>query len=347
MLLAGGTQVATAADGALGMLMSSTTDEQPLSLVSYQSIDAASDQACRPAASTVCCTPPWAHTSGVFGEAMLIRARNSDVAYGLPVNGTVPNGSVGVLDSEFDFGFRFGLVKALDNCHSVVATYTGFISEDTDTMAGVGPISKLLVHPDSANAATNAVTASGETDLDFHLFDLDYRFLLHGSDCSAINMTIGARYGHLDHDIEANYYPAGLVEKVSSDIDFDGAGLRLGLDFEHHVGRGLFAYGKANASFLAGEFEASYLHSSDVTPVVATTDWEAARLVSMLDLELGAGWRVSNNLRFSGGYVLSSWFNTISNDQWINAVRENSNAFTDMSDTLTFDGFNLRAELRF
>lgn len=297
------------------------------------------------AAASPCCVPPWVHRSGVFGEAMLLRARNADVAYAAVVDGTVPAGRTGVLDSEFDFGYRLGLIKALDDCHSIVATYSGFISENSDQIAGPA-LSKLLIHPDAFNSASDALTASGRTSLDFHIFDLDYRFLLHGSDRSAVNMLIGARYAHMEQEIDAIYQPVGTVDAVTSDIDFDGAGLRLGLDAEHHVKHGLYGYGRVNASFLAGEFDASYLNTRDGA-YVSSSDFNAARLVTILDLEVGAGWQASQNCRLSVGYLVSGWFNSITSADWIDGVRDNENHFADMSQAITFDGFNARAEIRF
>jgi hypothetical protein len=323
--------------------------EVPVTLVGHQmssdgKVTVGATGSC-PAPATSCCPPPWIHQSGAFGEVMLMRARNSGTAYAAPVNGTVPLGRTGMLDSEFDFGYRLGLIKALDNCHSIVATYSGFISENDDQIAGAA-VSKLLIHPDALNAASDALTASGTTELDFHVFDLDYRFLLHGSDCSAINMSIGARYAHMEQEVDAIYRPVGLVDAVSSDIDFDGAGLRLGLDMEHHIGRGLYAYGKANASFLAGEFDATYLNTRDGA-VVSATSLEAARLVTILDLEVGAGWQATRNIRLSTGYSISSWFNSVTTADWIDGVRDNNNHFADMNQAITFDGFNTRMEIRF
>lgn len=298
-----------------------------------------------PEPAPLCCVPPWVHRSGIFGEAMLLRARNAQVAYAALENGTVPAGSTGVLDSEFDFGYRLGLIKALDNCHSIVATYSGFISENDDQIAGTA-LSKLLIHPDALNATSDALTASGTTALDFHVFDLDYRFLLHGTDRSAFNMLIGARYAHMEQDVDVIYETVGGFDAVTSDIDFDGAGLRLGLDAEHHVRHGLYGYGRANASFLAGEFDASYLDTQN-DAYVASTDFTTARLVTILDVEVGAGWQATQNCRLSLGYSVSGWFNSVTTADWIDGVRDNDNHFADMSQAITFDGFNARAEMRF
>ncbi|WP_153557288.1 Lpg1974 family pore-forming outer membrane protein [Roseimaritima sediminicola] len=300
---------------------------------------------CAPA----CCTPPWAHQSGVFGELLLLRARDAEIAYGMSVNGAVPEGRVGVLDPEYDLGFRVGLTKALDHCSSFSLSYTNFNSSQDDRLDQAAPnsIQKLLVHPAEPNAAANVLTAFGAYDIDFQFADLDYRFVVLSNDCTAANFTIGARYGNLDQEMAVVYTGAGLTESITTDIDFDGAGLRLGADIEHHGNRGLFVYGKTAASFLAGEFHANYLHASTADPVRVASEWEAGRLVSILDLEVGAGWQHCSGLRASVGYTFSSWLGTVKTDDWIDAVRNNGQSFRDLSDDFTFDGFVGRVEYRF
>lgn len=309
--------------------------------VSYHEPNASS------AAVECCSTPPWAHRSGLFGELLLLRARDAEIAYALPVNGNVPEGAVGLLDAEFDLGFRAGITKALDEGRSVSFAYTGFFSDQSDRVA-VDParsLSKLLVHPNELNAAANVPQASGEYRIDFQTADLEYRFVVLSNQCTAANLTIGGRYGRLDQELAVEYAGAGLTETVTSDIEFDGLGLRLGADLEHHGRHGLFCYGKTGVSFLAGEFQADYLHSSNVDPVRVSTSWEAGRILSILDLELGAGWQCSPSWRLSVGYTISNWFGAVKTDEWISSVR--SDDMRDMNDNLTFDGFVARAEYRF
>ncbi len=73
--------------------------------------------------------------------------------------------------------------------------------------------------------------------------------------------------------------------------------------------------------------------------------------MTTLDLELGGGWQSNcGHLRVTCGYMISSWFNAVTTDQWIRAVgRGNFVGQPDsMSyDTLMFDGLTVRAELRF
>ena len=104
--------------------------------------------------------------------------------------------------------------------------------------------------------------------------------------------------------------------------------------------------GKAIASFVAGDFNASYLQSRSDDPIVASTSWKAGRVVTMTDVELGGGWMSCNGLlRLTAGYTFSKWFNTVMVDEYINAVQDND--YVCLGDGMTFDGFVARAELRF
>lgn len=299
--------------------------------------------------SPLCCLPPWAHRSGISGEFLALRARDAEITYAIPVNGAVPEGRLGVLDGEYDPGFRLGLTKALDHCSSIHFSYSGFFSSSSDALTANAPLSltKQLVHPNAINAAANVPNAFGNYDIDFHLADLEYRFVVLSNACTAANFSIGGRFGYLDQDLDVTYAGAGLTELVSSDITFRGGGLRLGADIEHHGRRGLFAYGKTAASFLAGEVEANYLHSSDVDPVVVASQWEAGRLMTILDLEVGVGWQHCSGCRVSLGYVYSAWLDTVKTDEWIGAVRDNAANYQDLGDGLSFDGFVARLEYRY
>ena len=300
-------------------------------------------------ASAACCTPPWAHRCGVFAEAMWLRARDAEIVYALPVNGNVPEGAVGLLDPDYELGYRGGFTKAFDNCSSFGLTYSSFNSDTSSFSNVAAPLSltKALVHPNEANAAANVLQSGGNYDLDFHTLDLEYRFIFLASECTAVNFSVGARLGKLDQEMTVVYSGTGLVETITTDVEFQGAGIRLGADVERHTSRGLFAYGKTNANFLGGEFEASYLHASSADPVRVLSTWEAGRIVSILELEAGIGWQPASGLRLSAGYMLNAWLNAVKTDDWVNGVRNNVENFRDMSDALTFDGFVARAEYRF
>ena len=76
-----------------------------------------------------------------------------------------------------------------------------------------------------------------------------------------------------------------------------GTGIRLGLAKEERFGRcgEVLRYIRSSASFLAGKFEADYRQLSDDAepldpPIEVDTSVDSARIVPMLELELGVGW---------------------------------------------------------
>ncbi len=296
-----------------------------------------------------CCPPAWAHRSGVFGEFLFLRPRDSEVAFALPVDGDIPIGPVGVADQDYATGFRAGLSHCLDECTSLVATFTQFESStynfvETDPTPA---LRALLLHPATTNAGSDFLSAAANYDIDFQLVDVDYRALLFAGDCFAVNYSVGARFANLEQDLQVDYALTGTTETVVTDLDFNGAGIRLGLDGERHSGHhGLLCYGKAFVSFVGGEFQADYDHYSTADPSIVDTAWRAGRVVTMLDLEMGVGWQSPcGHYRLTTGYVFSTWLNTVNTDSWIESVRTNN--FVGLEDRMSFDGLTARAEYRF
>jgi hypothetical protein len=170
-----------------------------------------------------------------------------------------------------------------------------------------------------------------------------------------LNYLLGARYANLEQQYASAYGGTGVAHLTRSDVRFDGGGIRFGLDGERHHGHtGFLLYGRGVVSMVAGQFRTSYQYTTDTSPLdtnIIDTAWKADRIVTMLDLELGVGWQSQcGHLRVTSGYMISSWFNTVTTDQWIRSVSRNNfvGQPDGMSyDTLMFDGLTVRAEYRF
>ena len=134
----------------------------------------------------------------------------------------------------------------------------------------------------------------------------------------------------------------------NTDINFDGGGIRVGLDAEWYgANRQCFVYGRSAASFVAGKFEASYRQNDLFGQDVIYTDWQVGRIVTMLDLEVGIGLTNRDGwARASVGYMVSGWFNTVNTDEFIKAAAVTGD-FTGLNSSMTFDGAVVRAEIRF
>lgn len=307
---------------------------------------------------------PWQynHRSALFGDFTYLRPRNAEVAYALPIEGTValgdevPVGPVGLVDQEYEPGFRVGGIWCLTDGASIRGQYSYFRSETSDNVTIVAPnvLRSLVMHPNTANAASDFDSASATQEINYDLVDIDYRGLIIGCEsccgnkCAImVNGVIGGRYAMFDQGFRSTFVDGITTERVDTNIDFQGGGIRLGIEAEHHATEtGLFVYGNGTTNLMVGEFEASYRQIHSVDGQEAFASWTAGRVVPTLDLELGVGWvGPRRRLKFSGGYLVSTWFNVVTNEEWINAVRANN--FDDMNGVMTFDGLVARAQFDF
>jgi len=301
-----------------------------------------------------CYVPRWR----AFGEFLYLRPGNEKVAFAVPVNGAiVPPAGVApvqigleaVVDSAFEPGVRVGFSYFMDECSDLVATYTHFESDETEQITIDVPfvIRSLVSHPGAQAAPTDFLAATARLDLDFQLADLDYRRLFSCGCQHAVYYFAGIRYCHLDQFFDSTFTNAVTTETVSSQIRFDGGGIRVGVEGERHLGAcGLMLYGRSAASFVGGNFRGRYLQNDTQRGDVVITGWNEDGVISILDLELGGGWSSSNGrLRATAGYMFSGWFNTLNTDEFIQAVQTNNSV--SVGDSLSFDGLVARTEYRY
>ena len=79
--------------------------------------------------------PKW----HVFGEYLLLRPRNEGVEYAVPINGNIVAdqvplqvGPTGVVDPQFQSGFRIGFERVLSECSSISLAYTYYRNDAND-----------------------------------------------------------------------------------------------------------------------------------------------------------------------------------------------------------------------
>ncbi len=307
--------------------------------------------------------PQFIHRTGFFGEFLFLRPRNAEVAYALPIDGPVapvlgnevPIGSTAVVDFEYEPSFRAGANLRLSDSSSLAGQYTFFRSEATDAATiniADGVLRSLVSHPLGANAATDTLDANASNRLDFDLIDADYRGALFGCEscegkcANVVNYIVGGRYAMMEQQFSSNFVVTGTTS-VNSNVDFNGGGIRLGLEGERHTtATGFFVYGRGVTNLMVGEFEANYQQINTLNGVEAFTDWKAGRVVPVLDMEVGIGWvGPRRRLKYSAGYMVSSWFNVVKTEDFIHAAQEHD--FRDPSGNLTFDGLTARVTWEF
>ena len=317
---------------------------------------------CFPATTVVpCAAEPacWDHRWQFYGDFLWIKAKSAGVAYAVPINGPVGPppvvdplqiGPVATVDPGLAPGFRVGMSYALGFPSRVGVSYTRFESNASDALSVSQPNvnEPLVLHPGTRAALPTFADAEAGRGIDFQLIDADYRALLVCQENYLVEYLIGGRLGRLEQDFHATFFNGGTIEQVTTEIGFDGAGIRLGLEGERRSPVfGLLAYGRAGASFLAGRFHASYAQIDNFVPdPLVDTAFEADRIVPILDIELGVGWTgPQEHFRLTAGYMISAWYNAVTTGELIQAVQTNS--FVGLGDTLTFDGLVGRAEFRF
>jgi hypothetical protein len=318
---------------------------------------------CDPGYSLSCCTPRCrrAPVWQAFGEYLYLRPGNEKVAYAVPFNGavTAPTGfpvqlgNEAVADDGFDSGFRVGVARDLGGCNSIGVTYSDFNSRIDDAVTIHAPIAltSLVAHPGTQDASTNFLHASAGLKTDFQLADVAYRQIFSCNECYSVNYVLGFRYGSLQQGFGSTFTNSTTVATVNTNVNFEGAGISLGLEGERHLPccSGMLIYAKGLASFLGGIERTGYQQANNFAGTVVDTGWKEDRIVPVLDLELGAGWTSPNGrVRATAGYLVSAWMNTINSDEFIHAVQNNASSQENgLTHSVTFDGFTARVEYHF
>lgn len=320
------------------------------------SCDSGSCDGCGKSGTRCCCLPWWAHRTGGFGEFLLLRPGNVDQIYTIEQNtivpGDDPTGPVGRVNVDEEAGYRVGATWAATCYSSLVASYTRFEGNTSNTIvASPGDVlNSQVIHPSSLTVGAGSLQSSAAYAIDFQLIDLAYRHLWRHSDCHAINWLAGFRYGNLEQDlfvaqeIQVATGPIG----VDVDVNFDGFGMMFGVDAERRsCHSGLLIYGKALSSFLAGDWRADYVQTNLLTGGgVVANDYEDYRVTPVLELELGFGWQSKcGRCRANIGYMTSAWYDAISTRQYIDAVRRTN--YVNVDETITFSGLTAGVEARF
>ena len=306
----------------------------------------------------------WGHhcapSSSVFVDWLYLRATGANVAHAQQQNGiggagTVPFGNIGSVETDDDCGVRAGMNLACGPCSSILLSYTFFetdgfnVVEPPNITGGGGAVGSFVHHPGAAiTASVGPVLATYE--IDFQLADILYRGALSSGPCHSVNYLVGLQYGDLEQGFTQNGVfsggQQGVIDTITS-IDFDGGGLKAGLDADRRLSGGFSVYGRLTGAVMSGEFNSRYtMLNSTTDTLLAHSHWKDDRLVAQVEYELGVGWTCpSERWRFSSGYMFSHWMNVVTTPALIDAVRADN--YVDVDDTLSFEGFVTRVECCF
>jgi len=310
------------------------------------------------------CPPPapmgWKNHVWGFGDFLFLRPSNNEVTYAVPVDsaaatgGTlIPTGKVKVADPDYAPAFRAGFGAVISPRSALAVTYAQFDRNTFDSGGLLGTTSvfhTLVAAPVPPATGGNFTDVAAQLQTRFRLLDLDYKGLLVYNPEWQVNYVAGARYGQLEqHFTSAFTSGLGSQDTVLASSEFDGGGIHLGLEgLRFHPKTQFFWYGRGYTSFLAGTFRGHYEMNSAATTPPSNLSFNVGRVVTMLDLESGLGWQNwTGNVRFSGGYMFSAWYNTVRVNDLITAVQQNQFIIpsTSLRGVQAFDGLVMRVEV--
>lgn len=317
------------------------------------SCDPCCDDCCVPCQPD-CCLPAVTF----FGDFLYLQSTNQDVAHaqqqdGLGGAGTVPFGDIGTIGTDFNPGFRVGGSAKCGPCTQVIATYTWYESDaaaslDPPTGTNTGAVGSLVHHPGAAlTASSGPVDATYE--LDFQLADVVWRRVFLNQPRYQMGFSAGVEYGHLEQEFsQSGVFGGGSGGEIdtATAINFDGGGIKIGVDGEHTFSHGLGIYARATASGLTGRFSSQYSMFNETTDqMLGMSHWKDDRVIGRLEYEIGASCTSTcGHWRAAAGYMFSYWTNTVTTGEFIDAVQADN--YTNVGDTLGFNGLVGRVECR-
>lgn len=301
--------------------------------------------------------PPRRNRFLAFADGLYWNVHNSRVPFAQAFDGTQPNlsvprGPVGVAELSYTGGIRAGAGLALSECSWLVGTFTYYENETEATiMAPDGTVLQSnLIFPNTVNAAFTPLVANADYSIRLLTADADYKHAFVSNDCVRLCWLAGFRYGRLQQSLFTEYQEVLGAETIQTRINFNGAGLRTGIDGEFKMGAGFYGYGKGVLSLMAGRFGGNYEQRDVFGGLVAISEINEKRIVPVLEIEPGFGWMSpKGRVRMSAGYYVGTWLNTLTTTSLVRGIQNND--FTTNSDNfrdeIVFNGLVGHFELRY
>jgi hypothetical protein len=286
---------------------------------------------------------------GFFAEAdyLFMRARRRAMDFVLvdPVHRGVPEGTIESLEWEDNSGVRAGGGYHFCEGWEVGAYYTYFQTRAQRTLEAPpgGTLFATLTHP---GGIEQVQTATADSSLKFNVVDVEVGRWFDICDSFAVRCFGGARFAWIDQNLNA-FYNGGDANHaaVSSPINFDGAGIRIGGEGRWKMGKGFSLYARGSGSLLEGRFRTHLIEINDGGAVVdANVSDRFEKLVPVAELGLGVAWEY-RCFQVRLGYEMSNWFNMVDSPDFVDDVHQ-AKAVRRTSD-LSLDGLLLQVGLNF
>lgn len=271
------------------------------------------------------------------------RRRAMDFAIVSPTASGRPIGNVVEVPWESTSGLRVGLGYRLPgDGWEIGFDYTYLFTDNTrtETAPPGGTVFATLSQPTLAVFAVD--TAAASNLLLYNVLDLVIGRRFSVGDSMSLWLGGGGRFAWMKQELTTVYDGQTANQAVlSSPIDFDGYGLRVGGEGQWNLGKKLSLFARAFGSLMVGDFETSLLETNGAgaTTIVNLSD-HYRKVVPVAELGVGLGWQ-SEAFRFRVGYELTNWFGLVDSPDLVHELNKLSRRTSDLS----IDGLAIEVQL--
>lgn len=284
----------------------------------------------------------------IGGEFLLQRPRNSDLD--VLIRNTNPGlGTIGPIESlkyelgtglRAELGYRWGEGK-----WETAFAYT-YLTAGTDlaTTAGAGQV--LLPTLTRPGLTDRALSASGNLDLDYQLFDMLVARRLLLDEHFAVRAIGGFRFTDIRQVLNMLYDGSDARgAAVASRSRFQGFGPIVGAEAVLVGWKGLHFYSRATAGLITGRSTNRLVETNDSgATTYVNTNYDIRKIVPMGSIALGAGWQY-RTLSIRAGYEITHWQGIYERPRFVDDVSQGK--VITRPANLTLEGLFIQASLSF
>jgi hypothetical protein len=281
------------------------------------------------------------------GDYLYLRPRRQLQDYAIvdPFSDTRVAGSIEHLNWDWRSAFRVGGGIGLDSGFEAAFYYT-YLHDATQggvTAPNGGILFATLTHPGTVDQVASAFAA---TSFNYNVFDFDLAHTFVPTPSFALRLFVSSRSARIDQNFNVFYDGVTAIKDfVSTRVNFDGTGARVGAEGTWHPGCGLGLYGRAAASLVLGEFKThlAEVNNAGTTVLVDVTD-RFEKVLPVLELGFGLTYEI-RGLRLMAGYEFTNWFGLANLPDFADDFHQGK--FVRRISDLSIDGLAVRAEWRY
>ncbi|HUU51098.1 MAG TPA: Lpg1974 family pore-forming outer membrane protein [Nitrospinota bacterium] len=286
--------------------------------------------------------PKKADDTGLFFDAkvLLLTPRGNDIDVAISDSNTNnwPEGSArgiefdtfSTVSGKYTLGYQF------ENNSRLSSSYWRFDADEdfSITKPSGGTLWALLNSPDAG--FEKADSASAHLDYELDVIDLEYTRPLFQSGKLTTSGLIGLRYARIDQDLSATYKEGPNTDRVTSDIETNMFGPKVGVMGKRSFFNDKFYFQVDGAiSLLVGHTDAKYKDIYNIITLKDTSS-EYESVFPVYELDIGLGWTPIPDLEFRLGYLISYWTDVLTQKNFVDDVHDAK--AVDEGDSVTFDG---------